>query len=388
LLVGAPLGRQVLLILSALRKECVEMPVIAIVDQAADRDVEQLLEHGATDFLLHPVRPMELLSRARRWIDSPRRTPERSCPVLIGESAVWLREMTKIATASRCNATVLITGETGTGKELCARALHDQSDRRKRSFVAVNCGALPPDLIENELFGHEAGAFTSAVSSTAGLIRESEGGTLFLDEVDSMSPAAQVKLLRFLQEKEYRPVGSKKTYKADVRVVAATNSNLEQAVEERRFRRDLLYRLDIIRIRLPPLRERGNDVLVLAKHFLAKLSREFGCASKHLDASAAEQILSFGWPGNVRQLEHALTRAVVTCAGDCIASEDLDLPSSASGAGPFRAAKAAMVAEFERRYIQDILATHNGNVSRAAVAAGKNRRAFWELMRKHGIRRH
>jgi two-component system, NtrC family, response regulator GlrR len=310
---------------------------------------------------------------------------------MVGESPAFLAAIEKVPLVARCDATVLISGETGTGKELVARAIHYLSPRAKKPFVAVNCGAIPPELVENELFGHERSAFTGATASQTGLIQEAEGGTLFLDEVDSLPLLAQVKLLRFLQEKEYRPLGAGRMLKADVRVVAAANSDLEGAVEAGRLRQDLYYRLSVIPLHLPALRERREDIPLLARHFLAKYAREMGQPARGLSPGALQTLLDHPWPGNVRELEHVVQRAVVLSQdqGEVGAGHVVLPRSRRSAARPaaegFQQAKARAVAEFEAAYIRDLLLLHQGNISRAAKSAEKNRRAFWELIRKHGI---
>jgi two-component system response regulator GlrR len=290
---------------------------------------------------------------------------------------------------ARCDASVLISGETGTGKEVIARAIHHLSPRCRKPFLAVNCGAIPTDLVENELFGHERSAFTGASSQQDGVVQEAEGGTLLLDEIDSLPLLAQVKLLRFLQEKEYRPLGSSRTRKADVRVLAAANSDLESAVRQGRMRQDLYYRLNVLPFHLPPLRERREDIPRLARHFLAGFTAGRERSSQGFSPHALQALLDYDWPGNVRELEHVIERAVVLSrGGDLIREQSILLPRAAAGAPAaesFQKAKARAVARFEASYIRDILLAHQGNISRAAKAADKDRRAFWELIRKHGI---
>jgi DNA-binding NtrC family response regulator len=283
---------------------------------------------------------------------------------------------------------VLITGETGTGKEMFARAIHHLSSRSARPLNAVNCGAIPADLLENELFGHEPGAFTGANSAASGLIRETAGGTLFLDEVDSLPLSAQVKLLRFLQEKEFRPLGAHKSCRVDVRVITASNTNLDRAVAEGRFRQDLYYRLNVISLFLPPLRDRKEDVGPLARHFLAKHARDSSALPKEITAAAVQKLMIYDWPGNVRELENVIERSLILSSRPILQADDILLPVSGvvGEAEPFQAVKARAIAQFERSYIQDLLRTYHGNISKAAHAAGKNRRAFWEIMRKHQIK--
>ena len=309
---------------------------------------------------------------------------------LVGESPSFLAAVEKIPLVARCEAGVLLYGETGTGKELVARAIHYLSPRAKKPFIAVNCGAIPTELVENELFGHERSAYTGAVTPQIGVVQEAEGGTLLLDEVDSLPLLAQVKLLRFLQEKEFRPLGSSRTRRADVRVLAAANSDLESAAREGRMRQDLYYRLSVIPLHLPPLRERREDIPLLARHFLRKHAGERRPPA--LSPQTLDVLLGYEWPGNVRELEHVLERAVVLAPDEEVLDERhiaLPRPPGPAAAPPaaesFRDAKARVVAEFEESYLRKLLCVHDGNISGAARAAGKNRRAFWELIRKHGI---
>jgi len=306
---------------------------------------------------------------------------------LIGESPAFLIAVRQIPAMARCEANVLIAGETGTGKEVCARAIHYLSPRSSQPFIAVNCGAIPAELIENELFGHERGAYTDATVAKPGLIQEAEGGTLFLDEIDCLPLLAQVKLLRFLQEKEYRPLGATKAKKASVRVIAATNADLEDAVQQRRLRRDLYYRLNILPMMLPPLRQRQGDMVLLARHFLAKFAEDLGKPVPEFSSEALHLLLAYSWPGNVRELEHTIERVVAMSEEIVIGEADLTLFTSlrVPWHATFRQAKERAITQFEEVYIKEVLLAHGGNISKAAQAAGKNRRAFWQLMRKHGI---
>jgi transcriptional regulator with PAS, ATPase and Fis domain len=305
---------------------------------------------------------------------------------LIGESREFQEQMEKIPLMASCDANLLILGETGTGKELFARAVHHLSRRARKPMIPVNCGAIPPDLLENELFGHESGAYTGARSVHYGVIGEAEGGTLFLDEIDTLPLASQVKLLRFLEEKEYRPLGSARYRRADVRVIAATNCDLERAVEEGKLRLDLYYRLNVISVRLPSLRQRIDDVPALARYFLKKYSAEFQRPLQELSDKAMEKLMLYRWPGNVRELEHVIERAVAMTPGACIHEMNIVLPrATETQVKSFRQAKAEMVKEFEKSYIRSLLVLSQGNITRAAQQAKKNRRAFWELIRKHRI---
>jgi len=308
---------------------------------------------------------------------------------LIGQSPAFLAAVKRIPTFARSEANVLISGETGTGKEVCARAIHYLSARSTKPFIAVNCGAIPADLVENELFGHERGAFTDARDSQLGLIAEAEGGTLFLDEIDSLPLVVQVKLLRFLQEREYRPLGSSKTKVASVRVICATNVELAESIRQGTLRRDLYYRINILPLVLPPLRDRSEDIFLLAHHFRAQFAAEYAKPVVEFSPEVLRSLRAYAWPGNIRELEHVIERAVALAETTIIGEVDLESPVIApKPIEAFQAAKDRMVAQFERTYLKEVLQVFAGNITKAAQAAGKNRRAFWQLLQKHGFSTH
>jgi two-component system, NtrC family, response regulator GlrR len=379
-------------VLRCLQEALAPLPLVLALDGGEPEMMSFILKMGIADFITTPLTPLNVLPRIRRLAEHFR---ERLMTVssirgqlglnqLIGESRPFRAVKEKIPLIARSNGNVLISGETGTGKELCARAIHYLSPRAERGFVPVNCGAFPPELIESELFGHERGAFTTAISAQPGLIQEADGGTLFLDEIDCLGLMTQVKLLRFLQEREYRRLGSPKTRRSDARVVAAANIDFEQAVRIGSLRQDLYYRLNVIPLRLPPLRERREDIPILAIHFLKKYAREFHRPDLTFADDALALLERYDWPGNVRELEHLMERVVVLAEHEVIQSCDLGIfPSSVVDQSPvsFREAKI----RFERAYVEDLLSANKGNITRAAKAARKNRRAFWELIRKHNI---
>ena len=313
---------------------------------------------------------------------------------LVGQSPAFLRCLELIRRSARSAAPVLLQGETGTGKDLAARAIHSLGPRAGGPFIPVNCGAIPDTLVESELFGHEKGAFTGAGRDRAGLVAQAAGGTLFLDEVDALSPKAQVVLLRFLQDQSYRPVGGRRSLQASAAIVAASNADLDRLAAEGRFRRDLLFRLAIVTLRLPPLRERPGDIALLARHILRKLGAQYG-ESKSVAPSALAGLHRHPWPGNVRELENVLHRAYVVSAGNELHPDDLmfgpdgadaaDADSAVLDGLPFREAKARAVAEFERRYLRQLIAEAGGNITRAADRCGKDRRALGKLLKKHRI---
>jgi two-component system response regulator GlrR len=371
------------------------IPWILVDTFLAPEDLLCALRSGFSDFLIPPFRGSEVLPRLLRHLDAP--LPDLSIQNLkerirlghiVGQSPAFIAELQKIPPIARCDACVLIAGETGTGKEVFARAIHYLSPRAGKPFVAVNCGAIPSELVENELFGHEPGAYTGATAARAGLVEEAELGTLFLDEIDSLPLSAQVKLLRLLQEKEFRRLGSQRIRRADVRVVAAANSNLEDALRNYRFRSDLFYRLNVLPFRLPPLRERLEDIPLLAQHFATKYAIEFNRPVPRLAPAALARLQAHPWPGNVRELENVLERAVLLTDGLEVGPEQLMLDGSTAEQGAritFRQQKADVIRRFERDYLSALLARHRGNISHAAREAGKNRRALFELLRKHQL---
>lgn len=320
---------------------------------------------------------------------------------LIGTSRSFLQVKSKIPLLSRSRSTVLISGETGTGKELFARAIHYSGERRGKPFVPVNCAALPDHLVENELFGHSKGAFTGALVEKHGLFHEADGGTLFLDEINSLNLPAQSKLLRVLQDQEFRPLGSTKSRAVDVKIVAATNTDLRYLVETRQFREDLFYRLNILSVELPPLRNRQEDIPQLARYFVKHAAEEFGKNVVQLSPDAIKKLVEYAWPGNVRELQGVLHRAIAMAMGHVIGFAEIDLPDhevprlvgtavpemTVSELGGFQALKAKVIDEFERAYLSKLLSSHQGNVSQAARAAHKERRAFQRLLHKHGLDR-
>ncbi len=303
---------------------------------------------------------------------------------LISRNPAFLDEIQKIPLLAKSNSSVLISGETGTGKQVCARLIHDLSKRASRVFVEVNCGAIPAELAENELFGHRDGAFTGAIKVKHGLVHEAEKGTLFLDEVDSLPFSIQAKLLRFLQEKTYRPLGTTRERRANVRIIAAAGISREKILKSGRIRSDLYYRLNVLPLSLPPLRDRREDIPPLANHFLRKYSAESKKATAGISAAAMEKLCFYDWPGNIRELSHVIERAVAICEKQGIHAADIALPE-VDRIKSLREAKDEFVLEFERRYIQNVLFSCQGNISRAARTVSKHRRAFFELIRKHEI---
>jgi DNA-binding NtrC family response regulator len=309
---------------------------------------------------------------------------------LLGSSPQFAHVLAQIRRVARFDVTVLIGGETGTGKELAARAVHYLSGRSAQPFIPVNCGALAESLVESELFGHERGAFTDAKTAAPGLIAEADGGTLFLDEVDALPAKAQAALLRFLQDGSYRRVGGTQPRRAGVRLIAASNADLDALAQARQFRHDLLYRLKVLPLVLPPLRERGNDVVELANAFLARMNRDYRALTpaKRFHPETLAALGRYDWPGNVRELEHFVQREFLLCEGDEVRANPLSGPTTRlpSEQPAFKQAKARAIADFERSYVVSAMEHANGNISQAARLAGQDRSAFSKLVRKYGIR--
>jgi len=319
---------------------------------------------------------------------------------LIGDEPRFRRLVDGLSRVAASEGTVLVTGETGTGKELYARAVHQLGPRRDHPFIAVDCGAFPEQLFESELYGHARGAFTDARSEQRGLARMADGGVLFLDEIDSLSLPAQGKLLRFLQERTFKPLGADRFYDVDIRVVGASNRDLGRLVESRQFRADLYFRLNVLPVHIMPLRERRGDVSLLARHFLELHARAPGVGPRRFAAGALAALAAYDFPGNVRELSNLVQRAVVMATGPEIRAEDLrallpaaSAPEPAADAaarpspGSFREAKTRAIAAFERAFVSDLLRRHAGNITRASREAHKDRRAFGRLVKKYGLDR-
>jgi DNA-binding NtrC family response regulator len=297
-----------------------------------------------------------------------------------------------------CDATVLLQGETGTGKEMAARAIHYLGMRRTFPFIPVNCGALPESLVENEFFGHARGAFTDARDARQGLVAQAQGGTLFLDEVEALSHKAQVALLRFLQDFEYRPLGGSEARTADVRIIAAGNADLAALARAGRFRQDLLFRLNVLPIDMPPLRSRGADVIALAEVFVQRFARLYRKPPKSLQSDASARLLAHPWPGNVRELENLIHREFLLTDGPTLHLPCLHAPAGLQAqagdavageltVATFQDAKASAIARFERAYFTELLARTRGNISQAARISGKERSRLGKMLKKYGLER-
>lgn len=316
---------------------------------------------------------------------------------ILGNSPEFLKVLDKISKITKCDVPVFIDGETGTGKELVARAIHYLSGRKSCPFVAANCGALPDQLIENELYGHDKGAYTDARESRDGLVAQAEGGTLFLDEIETLSHKGQITLLRFLEDMQYRPLGSKSVKTANLRIISATNEPIMRLVEEGTFRKDLYYRLNIMDVMLPPLRERSGDIQLLAEHFIKRYQSQYNQSGKELHPKTLEGMQYYDWPGNVRELENVLHREFLLATDKCISIKEFENAARERRSNPsdrrfqqlfcqsLGAAKTKLISDFEQQYLSSALDRANGNISKAARLAGKERRAFTRLLEKYSI---
>lgn len=382
-----------------LRDNAVPYGTFAILPAKADLETLQFNLNVVDDFVLWPVREEEMLYRIGRIIDSrethntslhERLTTELGMAQLVGEDPAFADVVRRIPILARSDAPVLITGETGTGKEICANAIHHVSSRHDSSIIPVDCTGVPHQLFENELFGHAQGAFTDARQNQKGLAAMAEGGTLFLDEIDALDLGAQAKLLRFLQDGTYKPLGADRFKQGNVRVIAATNRNIEDLLSKGQFRRDLYYRLNVLRLDLPPLRERRGDIPLLARHFLASLLPPLSPLKKSFSPAALQRLMAHDWPGNVRELSNVVQRAFIFAEGSQILPCHIPLPIAGAPeevGGRFSDARARTIEAFERQYVGELIRKHDGNVTRAAREAGKERRSFGRMVKKYGLNR-
>jgi len=378
-----------------------DLPVVVITAFGSLDTAVAAIRAGAYDFITKPfetdalalaltraVQHRALREEVRRLRDVVAET--RRFGELIGESPAMQEVQQLLAKVARTDASVVITGESGTGKEVVARALHDKGPQATGPFVAVNCAAIPANLLESELFGHARGAFTDARAARVGLFQQADGGTLFLDEIGEIPMALQPKLLRALQERKVRPLGSEQEVTFETRIIAATNRDLEEAVEERRFREDLYYRINVIRVTLPPLRARGADVLLLAQHFLESLGVRLGKPVAGIAPAAAQKLLAYTWPGNVRELQNCIERAVALTQFEHIAVEDLpERIRNYSRAHVLVASdnpeELVSMEEVERLYVLRVLEATSGNKKSAARILGFDRRTLYRKLERYGV---
>lgn len=371
------------------------MPVIILTAHGSIESAVEAMKRGAFNYLNKPFDPQELLLQIERAMENQRLCSKvRRLEGLLKErydfknivarSEKMQRVLDLVSRIAGTDSTIYISGESGTGKEVIAKAIHLASERRDKPFVTINCAAIPETLLESELFGHEKGAFTDAKRSYGGRFAQSHQGTIFLDEIGDMSLSIQAKLLRVLQEKTFYPLGSGKPVEVDVRVIVATNKDLEAEVKNGSFREDLFYRIHVVPIDLPPLRERKEDIPPLAEHFLKEISQRMKKDIKGISAMAMQKLMLYDWPGNVRELENTIEHAVAITQHDVI-SEEIILPAKNLPVEPLNPFKEA-VEDFKRGYVVRLLEFTKGNVSKAAELAGKYRADFHNLVKKHNLK--
>ena len=382
-----------------------ETAVVMITAHGSEKIAVEAMKAGAEDYVPKPFDNDEIRLVVQRALERTRLARENRMLLervqrefgfesLIGSGPAMQRVFETIQKVAETDLTVLVRGESGTGKELVAQAIHQRSPRRDRPFVAVNCAAISAELVESELFGHEKGAFTGADARREGRFEAASGGTIFLDEIGDMAPATQAKVLRVLQERSFERVGGTRPIDVDVRVVAATHRDLEAAVRDGRFREDLYYRLRVVELDLPPLRERSQDVPALALRFLEQVNERLGREKQRIGEAALAALVRHPWPGNVRELRNAIEGAAVLAAGATLGEADLRLDGAPANAPlpapderlPFSEAKKRSARGFERAYLLDALREHDGNVSRTAEAIGMVRQSLQQKIRELGLR--
>ncbi|HOG16264.1 MAG: Transcriptional regulatory protein QseF [Syntrophaceae bacterium PtaU1.Bin231] len=382
-------------LMKSIREVDRDLPVIILTAYGTIEGAVEAMKEGAYVYLTKPFDYRELLLQIKNGIEKSNLSREvrrlrsilnqdHGIGDIVGRSAAMKRVFDLTALAAQSDSNVFISGESGTGKGMIARAVHRLSGRRDKPFVALNCAAIPETLLESELFGFEKGAFTGATSSKKGFFLQADGGTIFLDEISEIPLPMQGKLLKALEEKEFYPLGAQKTVKVDIRIVSASNRDIEKEVEEGRFRRDLFYRIRVIPIGIPPLRERKEDIPLLAEHFLEKSAAKVNKKIKNISPGALKKIMTYSWPGNVRELENVIECAAVMARSEVIQDDmlimaDQKMPESVFR--PFRESKQ----EFERNYLIELMKISRGNVSQAAKLAGKYRADLYALLEKYNL---
>ena len=395
-------------LLSELKRDLPTIPVLVMTSYGSIEDAVDYLQRGADDYLAKPLTRDAFLHRLDRVIDRLKLTNElRSLrekvanrpKQFIAKSPSMLKIMARVPTIAQTEASVVIYRESGTGKEVIAREINELSRRADKPWVAVNCGSLPEGLLESELFGYKKGAFTGAETDNTGLVEEAHTGTLFLDEIGEIPLAIQVKLLRFLQLKEYKPLGSPKSKIADVRIITATNRDLAKAVAEGSFREDLYYRLNIVPIHLPRLADRSSDIPILAAYFLEKFNTRFNRNVAFSETDVLRRLEAHNWPGNVRELENKIEQLAVMAVSDSITPDDVQFVQPPPGAmswssssstlqfgfGTFKEEKQSVLRKFEKDYLTRLLIAENGHVTQAAARAGMDRKNLWQLLKRHEL---
>ncbi|MGI9101446.1 MAG: sigma-54-dependent transcriptional regulator [Terriglobales bacterium] len=378
-----------------------DLVVIIFTGHGTFESAVQAVKKGAFNYISKPFTGAQLITEVGKGLEHRRRLRgdipeihelEQCCPLhqIVGRSEALQKVLGAVAKVAPCNTDVLVTGSSGTGKELIARALHANSPRRERPFVPVDCAALPSNLLESELFGHEKGAFTGANQSKRGLLEAANGGTVFFDEIGELNAELQAKLLRVLQERAFRHVGGEKLIDVNIRVICCTNRDLEAEARQGRFRQDLLYRLNVVTIKLPPLRERAGDIAVLAQYFTKKFYQAADKGPVQISPDALQALERHDWPGNVRELRNVVERAVVMCEDHAIRLRDLpdcfhQQPGTPAGVLGYKAVRGQWMDNQGKQYLTSLLLRHHGNVSAAAREAQISRKSFYELMRRYEI---
>ena len=382
-------------LMKSLREIDPDLPVIILTAYGTIESAVEAMKEGAYSYLTKPFDYRDLLVQIHHGIEQSRLSREvkrlRSMmradlegQNIIGESESMMQVSQVVALAAGTDSNVFISGESGTGKGMIAKALHQLSSRKDQPFVAINCAAIPANLLESELFGFEKGAFTGAVASKKGLFVQADGGTIFMDEISEIPIPMQGKLLKALEEKEFYPLGTHRKTKVDVRIVSASNKDIEKEVEAGNFRSDLFYRIHVIPIRMPPLRERKEDIPLLATYFLAKVAEKLKKPAKTLSPAAMQRLTIYPWPGNVRELENIIECAVVMSAEDVIPEELMILPGQDAGDSAFKPFKESKH-DFEKNYLVQLMKISRGNVSQASKLAGKYRADLYALLNKYKI---
>jgi two-component system response regulator GlrR len=382
-------------LMKSLREVDPDLPVIILTAYGTIESAVEAMKEGAYSYLTKPFDNRELLVQIRNGIEKSKLSREvkrlRSMlkadfegQNIIGHSEAMKRVFEAVALAAETDSNVFISGESGTGKGLVAKALHQLSERKDRPFVPINCAAIPATLLESELFGFEKGAFTGAFANKKGLFVQADRGIIFLDEISEIPLAMQGKLLKALEEKEFYPLGAHRTVKVDVRIISASNKDIEKEVEKGTFRSDLFYRVHVVPIKVPPLRDRKEDIPILVEHFLNKVAGKLKRTVKALSSAALQKLMIYSWPGNVRELENMIECAVVMSTEDLISEELIILPGQEMGEHAFKPLKESKQ-DFERNYLVQLMKISQGNVSQASKLAGKYRADLYELLEKYHI---
>jgi DNA-binding NtrC family response regulator len=393
-------------LLARIRERMPDLTVVMLTAFGNIDSVVKAIKSGAYDFIAKPFEQDELifkigkaLERSRLLLENKQllKARDKDFSPLVGQSPAMEKVFEKISLVASSDVTVLITGESGTGKDLTARSIHRHSQRRKAPFIPVNCPTIPEHILESELFGHKKGAFTSAFQDKTGLFQEADKGTIFLDEIGDIGLSIQTKLLRVIQEKEIKPLGDNRVRKVDVRIIASTNQDLRSRIAQKAFREDLFYRLSVITIELPALRDRIEDIPLLAEHLVAKNCKKLNQPMKTISDHVMDLLLKHPWQGNVRELENVLVQGILYSRSDEI--QEADIPISGSGAGdcpgdrldthimemPYREAKETVLTRFNHDYVGAKLSTFSGNITQAARDCGMDRQALQQVMKRFGI---